>query len=216
MPGQLLLNGVSPPTTETAVRDCALMRRIREGDFCALNELVAHYWAPVIGFVKGILADADSAEDVAQETFIQLWQRRAAWKEHGSVRSYIYRIARNFALNEQRRQRIRIRWADQLRLHLITLCHATPPDEVLDRGRLQHAINRAIHGLPKRRREVFVLIRYHGLTHQQAARIMGISPQTVANQMTAALTDLRTSLGPVVMEPTQRALGHLHENGVEC
>jgi RNA polymerase sigma factor (sigma-70 family) len=61
-------------------------------------------------------------------------------------------------------------------------------------GELRAIISRAIDALPKRRREVFVLVRYYGLTHREAAKVLDLAPQTVANHLGMALADLRLSL----------------------
>jgi RNA polymerase sigma-70 factor (ECF subfamily) len=193
---------------EAMDRDRDLMRRVRASDASALDELLSVYWAPVVGYVTGMLASADHAEDVAQEAFIELWRRRAAWEERGPVRAYLYRTARNLALNEQRRQKVRVRWVERVRRQPMARAPATP-GEVFEGRELDSAVERALASLPARRREVFVLVRYHGLTYRQTAEVMGISQQTVANQLTAALADLRHALEPYVSEappPTLRLL----------
>jgi RNA polymerase sigma-70 factor (ECF subfamily) len=55
-------------------------------------------------------------------------------------------------------------------------------------------VESAITALPERRREIFVLSRYHGLSYREIAEVLEISPQTVANQLSAALATLRESL----------------------
>ena len=61
---------------------------------------------------------------------------------------------------------------------------------------LQGLVQKAVDALPDRRREVFVLVRTHQMTYREAGQVLGIAPQTVANQMTKAMQDLRTFLAP--------------------
>jgi RNA polymerase sigma-70 factor (ECF subfamily) len=59
---------------------------------------------------------------------------------------------------------------------------------------LSGELKRAIRSLPERRREIVVLHCIHGLTYKEIARLLGIAPQTVANQFSSALDDLRRGL----------------------
>jgi RNA polymerase sigma-70 factor (ECF subfamily) len=202
---QPLPNEVSTSDRDSIERDHALMRQIRAGDESALEALLGAYWTHLVGYVERLLSGTDAAEDVVQEAFIRLWQNRAVWEERGSVQAYLYRAARNLALNEQRRRKALARWADRLRRHPMAQ-PSTPPDEVFDGHELEQAVERALAALPERRREVFVLVRHHGMTYQHTADVMGISPQTVANQMSAALAELRRALAPYTAEPARPVL----------
>ena len=66
--------------------------------------------------------------------------------------------------------------------------------ELVEQAEERAAVERAIAALPPRRREIFILVRVHGLSYGEVAEILQISPQTVANQMSAALTTLRRLL----------------------
>jgi RNA polymerase sigma-70 factor (ECF subfamily) len=139
-----------------------------------------------------MLGGVDAAEDIAQQVFIQLWQRRSEWHFTGSVQSYLYRVARNLALNEQRHQTTRERWSERVRRR--GQRRPVRPDQVVEGRELQEAVDSAIAALPDRRREVFILARFQGLSYREVAEVMGISTQTVANQLSAALADLRHAL----------------------
>ena len=70
-----------------------------------------------------------------------------------------------------------------------------------------HLLEEAVGTLPPRRREVFLLARFGGLAYQEIADTMETSPQTVANQMSLALTDLRTLLSDVLAERDEMTRG---------
>jgi RNA polymerase sigma-70 factor, ECF subfamily len=141
-----------------------------------------------------LVGQPDDAEDIVQETFVRIWRHRAEWKPSGTVGAYLYRITRNLALNVVRNRRIRQRLAEVRGEELFRV--ATPPtaDEVFEAELLQEELEAAIASLPERRREIFVLCRYHRLSHREIAQTLGISIQTVANQMRSALADLRRAL----------------------
>lgn len=181
-----------PPRTPAELADEGLMERIRDGDAAALDALIKRYWDVVVAYARQILGDPAAAADTAQQTFIKVWQRREQWAPTGSVAAYIFRITRNAALNERRARRVRVVCAENPRANTI----ATPwtPLQTLEEKDLRAGLEAALRLLPERRKEVFILARFQRLTYDEIAALMGISPQTVANQMSAALADLRRHL----------------------
>jgi RNA polymerase sigma-70 factor (ECF subfamily) len=168
------------------------MERIHAGDSSALAQVLDRFWAPLVSYARRILPDGDEAEDIVQETMVRLWDRRAEWTPSQQLQGFLYRITRNLALNEQKRARVRSQW--------ISRSSQEPPNrpptplDLAERVQLRETLEEAIASLPPRRREVFILARYHGHSYREIAEIMDISPQTVANHMTAALEELRVRL----------------------
>lgn len=70
------------------------------------------------------------------------------------------------------------------------------PSLAVEEDELAAALTAAVERLPGRRREIFVLSRYHALTNAQIADVLGIAPQTVANQLVNALRELRGIMSP--------------------
>lgn len=170
--------------------DIALLARILNGDATGLASLLDRHWASVVRYSHSILNDRDAAEDVAQEVFVRLWEHRETWGLEGSVCGLLFRIARNLSLDECRQRAARSRAANRLP-------EPTPrlsPAEHAENGELRHVLDKALEDLPQRRREVFVLVRHHGLSYREAADVLGLAPQTVANHLSMALTDLRKQL----------------------
>lgn len=181
-------------TTHNA--DLELLERISRGDSRALGVLLERYWAPVVRYVASLVDSDDAAEDVAQDTFVRLWERRDAWSRDGSVRALLYRIARNLGLDELRRREARAR-ADH---RATTPNPVTGPEEHLENEEVRSVIARAVQSLPERRREAFMLVRYHGLSYREAGDVLDLAPQTIANHLTLALTNLRAALAPYLYD----------------
>jgi RNA polymerase sigma-70 factor, ECF subfamily len=181
---------VDTASRSAASSDVVLMERLGQGDETALTELLERYWKPLVKYALGFVGDLDSAEDIVQDASVRVWRSRANWRPIGSVPSYLYRIVRNLALQEQKRRKGRQRLGS---LDFHTDAPATPAEE-LDRMRIRHALQGGLDTLSPRRRETVILTRFHNLSYNEVAEIMGISPQTVANQMSSALRDLRKVL----------------------
>ncbi len=171
------------------------MDRIRAGDIGALELLLRDVWPPLVAHLAAVTGSLEAAEDAAQEAFVRLWERREDWRA-GSARALLFRIGRNAALDEGRRARVRGRLAAERSRSGV----ASPPtpDGDLDRSELRLRLDAALDRLPPRRREVFELIRFSGLSHEEAADAMGLATQTVANHMSLALRDLRAALADLV------------------
>lgn len=174
--------------------DADIMAGVGRGEERALLELQRRYWRTVVAFASA-LVDPDAAEDVAQETFLRVSTHAARWRPLGPLRTYLLHIARNVALNERRRERSQ---ASTLAAAQPAIARRTTPTpgQLLEESELRDAILAALDAMPERRRETFALIRFGGLSYAEAAAVMGTSEQTAANQMSAAMADLRRAIAP--------------------
>lgn len=170
-----------------------LLQRLRDGDAGALDEVLQREWTGLVSYAQRLTDDNDLAEDLAQRAFVRLWQRREALDPAGSVRALLYRTTRNLAIDTLRTRRNRSRLLGILQRRRR---HSETPEDQLGRRELSGAIDAAIAELTPRRREAFRLCRLNGLSQQEAAEVMGLSVQTVANHVSAALKHIRDALAP--------------------
>ncbi|HEX7090061.1 MAG TPA: sigma-70 family RNA polymerase sigma factor [Longimicrobiales bacterium] len=182
-------------TAREDVHDSALMELALRGDAGAFADLVRRYWSPLAAYARRLLdGSREAGEDLAQEAFLRIWNGRLQWRPTGSVRAFLYGLVRNLALNERRSARVRLRAAGRIRAMLRDWYRRPSPLDLVEQAEERAAIERAIARLPPRRREIFILVRVHGMSYGEVAQILDISPQTVANQMSAAFTTLRRLL----------------------
>ena len=123
-------------------------------------------------------------------TGFRLWARRDTWKD-GNVRALLYRIVRHRALDI-----LKSPGSAGSAEALAGLVSPESPVAALEASEFKTAAAAAVEALPPRRREVYRLVREHGLSHERIADITGLSRQTVANHMSLALSDVRTMLRP--------------------
>ena len=185
--------GSTPPRPADAW-DRDLLDRIRLGDQAALQALLDEYWPPLVRYADRVLDGADAAEDVVQEAFVRLWERRADWKQHRSARILLFTMVRNLAFNHRKSV------GNRSRLLLLRPSQAGPPPltpaELAESGELDRALEAAVRALPPRRREVLLLARHDGLSRAEIAALLQLSPQTVANHLGLAVAELRRALAP--------------------
>lgn len=177
--------------------DTALLAWLRQDPDPAIDAIFRQYFGDLCRTIYRIIPDEAIAQDIAQEVFVQLWQRRHTLSVQTTLGAYLRRAGINRALNYLRDNR-RFSDADDTQVLETQVSHETNIEQTLEVSELQEAIDRAIDQLPERCRLVFILSRFEDLSHQEIADQLAISPKTVENQITKALRLLRSVLGPLL------------------
>jgi RNA polymerase sigma-70 factor (family 1) len=166
-----------------------LVRQLRKGNVSAFNLIFKNYNQKVFNFCLQLLKKKQDAEEVTQEVFIALWQNRERMELNTSLTTYIYRIARNQIYNIYRKS-----FYIQAYIEYLNASDKKPDlfteDQVLY-NELNKFLNETIEDLPPKRKEVFKLSRFEGLTYKEIADRMKISENTVDVQIRKALGFLR-------------------------
>ncbi len=174
------------PENEETVRS-----RLKSGDPSALEEVLERHWDSVVAYAGRIMDSEEMGEEIAQLTFVKLWQTRQRLSGPGSIKALLFRIARNSAYDELKRGGKNAQFVELQDSDLQTV--ATPADEV-EAIELEEQFINTLRRMPKARREVFLLLRFGDFSYKEAASFLNLSPQTIANHMSLALKDLKTSL----------------------
>jgi RNA polymerase sigma-70 factor (ECF subfamily) len=185
----------------TACSDEELLIRFRKGQREAFGQLVRRYERELYGYLRRYLGDANLADDVFQNTFLQLYTKVGQYEAGRPVRPWLYTIATHQAIDALRRnsrhqalsldqEREEIRDGDvHSLLSLLESRLGSPVDHVQDseRGQLVRA---SVERLPEFLRQVVVLAYYQGLKYREIADIVGIPVGTVKSRLHAALVKL--------------------------
>lgn len=172
-------------STVQSYEDWELLSKISQGDELAFGELFYKYGALIHPVVLKIVKDKAVAEDVIADLFLKLWLHRAKLAEVNNIRGYLNRLAINISINCLRRDKLQ----DTV-LHKIYLDVPAGNNEVelqVSANELRGVINRAVQALPEQRRKVYELSRHEGLDRSAIAARLGISENTVKNQLRLAL-----------------------------
>jgi len=181
-----------PAFAEETLRDRQWVERIQGGDDRAFETMFRVYYPRLCRFVCHYVKSLEIAEEIVQDIFLAIWENRERWNPVGRVRTYLYRAAKNRALNHLKHYRIENRFR-RMRLVLKEESQSTP-DEALQNKELLAAIEQGIEALPERCRLIFTMHRQEGLTYTEIAEILDISIKTVETQMGRALKSLRNRL----------------------
>ena len=173
--------------------DDRLMADYVGGDELALRILVERWERPVFSFLVRMLGSAEEAEDLCQETFMNLIQASGRYQPEGKFQSWLFRIAGNQARSHLRRRRI-LRW-----LPLTGEQKETPsrdPDalDALASIEEQRLVQEAIARLPERQRQALILKQYQDLRYQEIAEIMESTVSSVQMLLHRAMTALKKDL----------------------
>ena len=167
-------------------------RRLKASDRSAYAEVFDEMYEPLFRYVRSITQSPEAAQDVTQDAFIRLWEVRDSLSLDQSLEAYLYRIARNRAYNYERNQRTRSEKEEDVREKTPAQpAPPTRPDAQASAQRLEDRLWRWIGELTERQREALVLSRFDGLSHDEVAEVMDISPRTVNNHIVRALKHLR-------------------------
>lgn len=147
---------------------------------------------PLLRYARQLTRDEDAAYDVVQDGFIKLWEYRLRLDPEKSLKSLLYAIVRNGALNHVRRVKTQeARLAD---MPPTSAAVSPDVDERIDTKELGDRIREWILEMPPKRREAFQLSRFDGLSHEEIADVMELAPRTVTNHIMLALQFLRDRL----------------------
>jgi len=175
--------------------DADVLARIRAGDTSAFEAVFREHAAALADFALRYVRSRETAADVVQDVFLNVWQHRASWRTPGSIKSYLFASVRNRALDVLKHGTVAERWAEQVAYAELPETAPASVEEVLDANDLNTALERALALLPERRRRVFLFRFKAGLSYAEIAEVMGTTTKTVENQVSRALKSLREQLG---------------------
>lgn len=177
-----------------------LIARVKSGDIAAFRTLFEAYHVPVYGFVLRFLGSAHDAEDVTQEVFVKAYRRIKSLRDARYFSSWLFRIAKNQALNYMERQRnkqVDSLEADRERVeHSLNDEPAASPQDNVEMAELEGLLQSALNDLPETLRSAFVLGVIEGHSYKEVAEILKCSVGNVKARVFRARSLLTSKLKP--------------------
>ncbi len=169
--------------------DAELAGRLKEGDQPSFTEIYHRYWKFLFQTANNILQNEEAAQDIVQEVFIRVWERREI-ADIQSLKAYLQQATRFSVLKAIRAQKNDALFYERLREVSTELIIEQP---LLFKEQRQ-LLDKLISSLPEDCQESFRLSREAQLTYKQIAAQLDISEKTVEKRMTKALKYLREKL----------------------
>jgi len=174
--------------------DDTLMMRTAAGDEVAFRQLVARWEQPVFAFLVHMLGSVDEAQDLAQDTFLKVYDQAHRYRPEGRFRSWLLRIAGNKARSVLRRRKV-LRWVNFDPVSHDRAAPGDDPGQTLERAETRQRVREAVAALPERQREAVVLKRFQGLSYKEIAEVLGTTVPAVESLLQRAAAILRRELG---------------------
>jgi RNA polymerase sigma-70 factor (ECF subfamily) len=195
------------PASSSALDDTILVRRAKQGDTAAFEELVRNYDRSVLRLAMHLTDSTEEAQDIYHQTFLDAYRNIRRFRFECSFYTWIYRIATNLCCDYLRRKQVRYPYAYSERYsNENDVLEETQHDRASDQssgasrersslnGALRKQIRRALNTLSARERLVFELSHYDGLKLQTVASILSTTENTVKNSLVRATHKLRLRL----------------------
>lgn len=176
--------------------DVRCMERLRDGDDLALNDLMRRWKEPLVSFCLRSTGNLTDAQEIAQETFVNIYKARARYRPSSAFSTWMFSIANNLC-------RMRGRWrkrhpevleSDRGETNPDITESASNPAAETDRASLARDLDQAIQDLPQDLRTAFVLYELHGKRGREIATIQRCSEKAVERRLARAREKLRTNL----------------------
>ncbi len=156
----------------------------------AFERVFREYYAPLTLYAQTFLQDKDTAEEVVQELFYQLWNNREHTEIETSLKAYLYRAVRNKSFKVIRHSQVKQKHAD------FVLGHSTEMmfENKIEAKELQQIISTILEKLPEKCSLIFRMNRFEGLRYREIAHELSVSVKTVEANMSKALALLRNEI----------------------
>jgi RNA polymerase sigma-70 factor (ECF subfamily) len=168
-----------------------LLLQLKKGNERAFRQVFDLYSKRVYYFTYKYVKSKEEAEDITQNVFIRLWNKRETLDVNKSFEGFLFTITYRLVVDQIRKQALQPGgWLNQASDEAAFVSTLTAED-TLNEHNLASTYQKALDTLPPKRKEIFILSRHEGLSNKAIAEKLHISVKTVENQMTAALASLK-------------------------
>lgn len=174
-----------------------LVARIQKGDLKAFNEIYALYQPLLLAFVNRYTKSKALSEEIVQDVFINIWEKHSNLNEDLSFKSYLFTITKNKITDYFRKNKTENIYRNYIQNFVDESENAVLNNFILKN--FNSHIFKIIKKLPDKRKIVFILSKKFDLTREEIAQFMGISENTVKNQLHEAIQFIREQLNSDVV-----------------
>lgn len=171
--------------------EISLFEGIKNGDEKSFEILFHKYYKFLCQYAAKIINDDSAAEEIVQDFFVKIWEKRETLNIETSVKNYLFRSVKNLCINYIQHNKTKYNYAKKV---ISEIENNFSDDDSFPETELSQKIEESINSLPEKRKEIFRLSRQEGLKYQEIAEKLNISIKTVETQMSLAIKTLRDKL----------------------
>ncbi|GGN04841.1 RNA polymerase sigma-70 factor [Dyadobacter beijingensis] len=171
--------------------ETVLLKDLALGNSEAFNEVYRHYHGEISRYIFKFVKSTEHTEDLCQEIFLKVWEKRETLPNLQSFRAYLYTVSKNRVLDFLRHAAIERTAREEI--IRASLAHATHVEEALQNEEYQHYLQKILHQLSPRDQEVFRLCREMEHSYDEAAEVLGISRNAIKKHMVKAVKFIKYS-----------------------
>ncbi len=168
-----------------------LMHFSNEGDV-TLKDLFDRYFQELYGYTAKIVGNSESAEEIVQDLFVTIWQKRETLTISTSLKAYLFTAAKNRSINHLKKKYVVLEGLSENDVYKVY--NSDMADGEVLKNELEKLIIKGLEKLPEKARMVFSLSRHSGMSHNEIAEQLGISQKTVEYHIANVLKSLRLFL----------------------
>ncbi len=173
--------------------DDTLMAATARGEEAAFRLLVLRWENQVKAFLIHMMGSVEEAEDLTQDTFVKVYNQADRYQGEGKFKSWLFRIAGNYARSKLRRRKI-LGWVS-FNPGLHDRDHGgDDPQQELAAAERAALLREAMAGLPERQRQALALHRFQGMKYKEAAEVMGTTVPGIESLIQRAMGQLKSQL----------------------
>jgi RNA polymerase sigma-70 factor, ECF subfamily len=171
--------------------DHELVVMLKQGDVCAFDELYFRYVPRLEAFIKAYAKDKVQTDEVLQEIFIRVWEKRDTLKEELSLKAFLFQVARNHVLNIFRKKILELSIDHAPEVSALVVNSTEDQLEFLE---LHKKTMEIIDSLPATQQQIFKLSRIEGLRNDEISARLNIAKRTVEHHIYLALRTIKHKL----------------------
>ena len=169
-----------------------LLRLASRSDTAAFTAIFHHYKHKLYSYTFRLTGSSQLSEDIVQDVFMKLWKDHELLAGVDNFGGYLFKMSKNHVVNHFKR-------IAHETLIMAEILHYLPTEynntqEIIDVNEAQGILNEIVEKLPAQQKAVYNLSREKGLSHEEIAKILAISPNTVKNHIVQAMATIRTQL----------------------
>lgn len=171
--------------------DHELVEKLHRGNIEAFDQIYIRYSERLFGFAFKYLKSKEETEELVQDVFLKIWEKRKNIKKESSLKSYLFTITYHNMCRIFRARQVHLKFIESNKIYENLIIN---PEEQIKNKEIIEQVDKLIKKLPQKQKEIFLKSRNDGKSTYKIAEEMNLAPGTINNNISAALKFLKVHL----------------------